>query len=77
MSTRRKASATNAYRNLLRLAQICWVLLRDYRAFRAFLSGAKNAETPAAFAAHLVELGPTFVKLGQILSTRSDVLPHA
>jgi predicted unusual protein kinase regulating ubiquinone biosynthesis (AarF/ABC1/UbiB family) len=31
----------------------------------------------AAFAKDLESLGPTFIKLGQILSTRADLLPPA
>lgn len=32
---------------------------------------------PSKLAADLEQLGPTFVKLGQLLSTRSDLLPPA
>lgn len=34
-----------------------------------------TAEDAAALRAELVQLGPTFVKFGQLLSTRSDLLP--
>lgn len=67
----------NAFHKLSRLITILWVLLRDYRALRVFSQGAPDAKAPAAFASHLVALGPAFVKLGQILSTRPDVLPQA
>ena len=63
--------------NVIRLLAIWWALLREYRALRRFRRGAGNADAPARFAAHLVALGPTFVKLGQILSTRPDLLPQA
>src|SRR5919201_6194503 len=33
------------------------------------------AERAAAFRKRLVELGPAYVKLGQVLSTRPDLLP--
>jgi ubiquinone biosynthesis protein len=35
-----------------------------------------SAETAAAFRERLVELGPAFIKLGQVLSARSDLLPE-
>jgi ubiquinone biosynthesis protein len=34
-----------------------------------------SADSPAHLRAALEELGPTFIKLGQLLSTRSDLLP--
>lgn len=71
------ARSINAFHKLLRVITILWVLLRDYRALRVFSHGATDAKAPAAFASHLVALGPAFVKLGQILSTRPDVLPQA
>jgi ubiquinone biosynthesis protein len=62
---------------VLRLIAIWSALLREYIALRQFARGATNAEAPERFVARLVELGPAFVKLGQILSTRPDVLPQA
>ncbi|MFT3842878.1 MAG: AarF/ABC1/UbiB kinase family protein [Myxococcaceae bacterium] len=38
---------------------------------------ARQASTAARFRALLNELGPTFIKLGQVLSTRADMLPAA
>jgi ubiquinone biosynthesis protein len=63
--------------NLSRLAVVCWVLFQAYRALRRFSRGAGNTGAPAEFAARLVALGPAFVKLGQVLSTRPDILPPA
>ena len=37
--------------------------------------GGPSAEKAAAFRKRLVELGPAYVKLGQVLSTRPDLLP--
>ena len=68
---------SNSIRNLLRLTAIGWVLLQEYRALRRFSRGTANDGAPVRFAARLVTLGPAFIKLGQILSTRPDVLPQA
>ena len=64
-------------RNLLRLISVLRVLLPEYRALRRFAAGTADNAAPARFAASLVALGPTFVKLGQMLSTRPDVMPQA
>jgi ubiquinone biosynthesis protein len=68
---------STAIQNLLRLTAVGWVLQREYRALRRFDRGVANDAVPARFAARLVALGPVFVKLGQLLSTRPDVLPSA
>jgi ubiquinone biosynthesis protein len=68
---------SNTMQNLLRLASICWVVLLEYRALRRFSRGKATRETPVKFGERLVALGPVFVKLGQVLSTRPDVLPRA
>jgi ubiquinone biosynthesis protein len=39
--------------------------------------GEKEAEKARALAADLERMGPTWVKLGQVLSTRPDILPPA
>ena len=38
-------------------------------------SGEEDAQAATRFTADLEKLGPTFVKLGQLLSTRADLLP--
>lgn len=69
-------SSTRApLRNLLRLSAISWALLSEYRALRQYIRG-KNIHAPSQCAARLISLGPAFVKLGQILSTRPDLLPR-
>ncbi|HEY7235960.1 MAG TPA: AarF/UbiB family protein [Gemmatimonadaceae bacterium] len=40
-------------------------------------AGAPSPEKAMAFRKRLVELGPAYVKLGQVLSTRPDLLPEA
>ncbi|HSL84707.1 MAG TPA: AarF/UbiB family protein, partial [Thermoanaerobaculia bacterium] len=48
----------------------------DRRLFAGDLSEPGSMKgNPEALAADLEELGPTFVKLGQILSSRADLLP--
>ena len=74
---RRAAPAQGPVRRLLRLLVIWWNLYREYRAFRKFNSGRADPSIPGSFVRTLVALGPTFIKLGQILSTRPDVLPRA
>ena len=63
--------------NAFRLTSVLRALLPQYRALRRFTPGISDTEAPARFAASLVALGPTFVKLGQMLSTRPDVMPQA
>lgn len=64
-----------AMQNLLRLTTIGWALQQEYLAMRRIAHGAGSEGAPARFVARLVALGPVFVKLGQILSTRRDLLP--
>lgn len=64
--------------HLRRYRDIASLLLKYGRSdviFNAGLSGADSAESAAELAADLEELGPTFVKVGQLLSTRADLLP--
>ena len=47
------------------------------RALHGEESGSADKEAAEAFVRDLESLGPTFIKLGQILSTRADLLPPA
>jgi len=76
------ASDTTVVRKTLRLLRIGRLAVREYRAYRAFTALTEEERTrrpdiPRRFARSLLELGPLFIKLGQILSTRPDVLPAA
>jgi ubiquinone biosynthesis protein len=62
---------------MLRLGAVLQVLVPEYRRGRRLGSDASGDGTPTRFVERLIALGPVFVKLGQVLSTRPDVLPQA
>lgn len=53
------------------------MIVRSRRLFRMALPEIARLTAAERMRLALEELGPTFVKLGQILSTRPDVIPHA
>lgn len=63
--------------NLLRLARIATVLAKDVWTLRRYDPASGDTGAPDRFAQNLLALGPVFVKLGQILSTRPDILPES
>jgi predicted unusual protein kinase regulating ubiquinone biosynthesis (AarF/ABC1/UbiB family) len=52
---------------------------KQYAAFKKFaglsLEQRATSKIPSKLPPLLMNLGPTFIKLGQILSTRADMLP--
>lgn len=74
---------TTRVRDLNRLQQIARILVgHGLGAIVRSIPGTPDAPdelstTPARASTMLKELGPTFVKLGQVLSTRPDILPEA
>lgn len=66
----------SAIRNFVRPIVILQVLLPEYRALRRFVRSGADERAPIRFAGRLTTLGPAFVKLGQMLSTRPDLMPQ-
>lgn len=61
------------------ILKILITVFKHYRAFKKYCSLNKDEKNispiPEKLVADIIWLGPTFIKLGQILSTRPDVLP--
>jgi predicted unusual protein kinase regulating ubiquinone biosynthesis (AarF/ABC1/UbiB family) len=67
------AVVTGLPEKLSRYASVAKILVKYGRT----VSDADDSEKPDALARDLEQLGPTFIKLGQVLSTRADLLPPA
>ena len=67
----------NRTNNFLRLVRIVVVLSKDIWTLRRYEPASGDTGAPDRFARNLLALGPVFVKLGQILSTRPDILPES
>ncbi len=69
-------------RGLARTREVATILVRHgFGAFVPEIPGVSKPDdaavgTPERFVAALADLGPTWVKLGQVLSTRPDLLPE-
>lgn len=87
----RPLKALRAYRRLRRYREVFFTLLKYgfddvverigpeilfWRRWSQPRGGPRDLPTPARLRHALADLGPTFVKFGQLLSTRSDILPR-
>ena len=63
-------------RMLLRLVRIMGLLIKEAIIYLFLHKFASTDFFSARYRKKLEKLGPTFVKLGQIMSTRWDVLPE-
>jgi len=72
---------TNRFHVFGRFMKISYVLLKEAIKYRKFvnldISQKPLSRIPKDFVKELIMLGPIFVKLGQILSTRPDFIPEA
>jgi ubiquinone biosynthesis protein len=69
--------STYGFDQVLEMLGLADVLARSRRLFHRTMPDIARLTAAERMRLALEELGPTFVKLGQILSTRPDVIPHA
>src|SRR5450631_353253 len=69
--------STFGFDQALEMLGLADVVVRSRRLFRRSMPDIARLTAAERMRLALEELGPTFVKLGQILSTRPDVIPHA
>jgi ubiquinone biosynthesis protein len=69
--------STYGFDQVLEMLGLADVVVRSRRLFRRSKPDITRLTAAERMRLALEELGPTFVKLGQILSTRPDVIPHA
>lgn len=69
--------STYGFDQALEMLGLADMVVRSRRLFRRTKPDIAKLTAAERMRLALEELGPTFVKLGQILSTRPDVIPHA
>ncbi|MDD2272076.1 MAG: AarF/UbiB family protein [Desulfuromonadaceae bacterium] len=69
--------STHGFDQALEMLGLADVVVRSRRLFRRPMPDIARLTAAERMRLALEELGPTFVKLGQILSTRADVIPQA
>ncbi len=69
--------STYGFDQALEMLGLTDVVVRSRKLFRRPIPDLARLTSAERMRLALEELGPTFVKLGQILSTRPDVIPHA
>jgi ubiquinone biosynthesis protein len=69
--------STYGFDQILEMLGLADMVVRSRKFFRRQLPDIAKLTAAERMRLALEELGPTFVKLGQILSTRPDVIPHS
>jgi ubiquinone biosynthesis protein len=69
--------STYGFDQALEMLGLADMVVRSRKLFRRSMPDIARLTAAERMRLALEELGPTFIKLGQILSTRPDVIPHA